>query len=152
MLLLPLLSGQKQNLPFESLFWHSQNPCPSYTSILIDFLLLFVKTNRYPQNGSEHKTFLHTAASPSIPFLKSTAWLASSMCICGVIAIIFYYWQNDLIRVVISASALRQILILHPFLFSISTVISSGISGGLYLSSIKEAGFCLFDSFGFEGP
>ena len=54
----------------------------------MDVFLPFTNTNRYPENGSEHKTFLTYAARESMPFLKSTGLVAQSMRIWGVIAII----------------------------------------------------------------
>src|SRR5437016_1191316 len=79
------LSGQKRKRPRDKRFWHSQNPCESYTRILRVVALRLRNTNRQPEKGSVCSTSWQTRARPSIPRRRSTASTATRMRIWGVI-------------------------------------------------------------------
>ena len=54
--------GQYSNFPFDSRFWQSQKPCPSYTRIFTDVLRRLRKTYAVPLNGSDARLALQTFA------------------------------------------------------------------------------------------
>jgi hypothetical protein len=77
--------GHQVSFPFESRFVQSQKPCPSYMSTFIELPRRFRKMNIAPESGSRFNLARQTAASPSIPFLKSTGSMARRILVCGVI-------------------------------------------------------------------
>jgi hypothetical protein len=70
-------SGHQVNLLLDKRLWHSQNPWPSYTRILIAVRPRLANTNSAPLNGSASSRLRQANTRPSMPARKSVGSTAS---------------------------------------------------------------------------